>query len=187
MINANSGGGTELEGSSAPASGLPSIGSADVTDTTLRLDNYPFVPDPDIPAELGLLRDPFSGRLVLACPAAFDVKARIDRHLSGKCPMQWAGGAGEPEYIFTAGCGTVYGQLGVKGAWASPVKDIAIHKKPKARKLFSFEKKTFTCSWPVCGKEFGKIAELQDHMVDLHQVGLGGTLSSVSEILMNAY
>ncbi|KAJ3286730.1 hypothetical protein HK104_008893 [Borealophlyctis nickersoniae] len=49
---------------------------------------FGFTRDEETPPELGLLRDS-SGRLVMACTAAFAVRSRLERHVRGKDPESW--------------------------------------------------------------------------------------------------
>ncbi|KNC99628.1 uncharacterized protein SPPG_05014 [Spizellomyces punctatus DAOM BR117] len=163
----------QASSSTASQSTLPTLAPRP-TDSPCRPQ---FFPDPETDVELGLLRDAVSGRLVMTCPAAFAVKGRLERHKNGKNPAQWTGGARESDYVFTAATGNPIGRLGEENAWEEdgPVAVSVKGKgkgrgRAKARKPFSFERMMYVCSWPVCGREFTKRGELQEHVVNIHQI-----------------
>ncbi|KAJ3153961.1 hypothetical protein HDU89_008828 [Geranomyces variabilis] len=96
------------------------------------------------------------------------------------------------EYCYTDDSGQMAGSLGLwedAGGWeevkticaksetesgdgdsqmASSAKKAVVGK----RKPFSFERVMYVCSWPACGRSFGKRGELQDHVVGLHGIAI---------------
>ncbi|KAJ3175275.1 hypothetical protein HDU87_006357 [Geranomyces variabilis] len=96
------------------------------------------------------------------------------------------------EYCYTDDNGQMAGSLGLwedAGGWAeietvcakseaesgdgdsktpSSIKKAVVGK----RKPFSFERVMYVCSWPACGRSFGKRGELQDHVVGLHGIAI---------------
>ncbi|KAJ3177553.1 hypothetical protein HDU85_005834 [Gaertneriomyces sp. JEL0708] len=128
---------------------------------------------PVLPPELGLLTEKASGRLVMVCPAAFAVKARLVRHLEGKDPNRWTRTVYADEYLYTDSDGAVTGDL---GNVLTPIRgsaNAALEKKVKSkakRKPFSFEKIAYVCSWPSCRKSLAKKCDLQAHMVGAHPI-----------------